>query len=272
MVHVATAAAHAAWCFCRGPCVTLPRGGMRQPHPRPLEVCHPSLRAVNESSLARMLISMWRLPALGVLFDLDGVLVDSTECVRRAWYEWAARHGVDGRATYPLGLGRTTLDHLRLAAPELATTAHAGAVAALEDAYVEAVTAQPGAVTALAALAAAGLPWGVVTSCPRPAALDRLDAAGLKAPAVLVSADDVARPKPAPDGYRAGCARLGVPPSRVVVFEDAPAGIEAARTAGAAAVAVGVPADGLPWIADLSAVTFVPDAASGGVDVVSGHR
>jgi mannitol-1-/sugar-/sorbitol-6-phosphatase len=173
-----------------------------------------------------------------VLFDLDGVLVDSLACTAGAWYEWTREHGLDGPGTLAIGHGRTTLDHIRAVAPELGTPEEAARVDALEERYLSEVTAQPGAHEAIAALTTLGLSWGIVTSCGRPAALARLAAARLPGPAVLVTADDVARHKPAPDGYQLGCQRLGVAPATAVVFEDAPSGLAAARAAGTQVIAV----------------------------------
>jgi mannitol-1-/sugar-/sorbitol-6-phosphatase len=179
----------------------------------------------------------------GVLFDLDGVLVNSTPCLRAAWFAWAERAGVDAASTFALGCGRTTLDHLRLAAPGLATAEQVAALDELEEANVGLVRAAPGALAATAALPASR--WGVVTSCARDVARARLRVSGLPEPAVLVTADDVDRAKPAPDGYRRGCADLAVAPEHVLVFEDSPAGVSAAHTAGCRVIAIGgaVPGD-----------------------------
>ena len=78
----------------------------------------------------------------------------------------------------------------------------------------------------------------IVTSGSRELARARLAGAGLPAPAVLVSADDVRAGKPDPEGYRRAAALLGVPPERCLAVEDAPAGIAAARAAGARTVAL----------------------------------
>jgi mannitol-1-/sugar-/sorbitol-6-phosphatase len=178
------------------------------------------------------------LIANAVLFDLDGVLVDSLACTSGAWYEWTREHGLDGPATLAIGHGRTTLDHIRAVAPELATVEQAARVDALEEHYVGEVTAQPGAHAAIDALTELGLSWAIVTSCGRPAALARLAATKLPVPAVLVTADDVTRHKPAPDGYLLGCQRTGTAPGSAVVIEDAPSGVAAARAAGTRVIAV----------------------------------
>jgi sugar-phosphatase len=80
--------------------------------------------------------------------------------------------------------------------------------------------------------------WAVVTSTSRAMALSLLATAGLPAPAVLVSADDVLRNKPAPDGYLLAAHHVGVEPERALVVEDSLQGIAAAREAGMDVVAI----------------------------------
>jgi mannitol-1-/sugar-/sorbitol-6-phosphatase len=170
-----------------------------------------------------------RIWALGILFDLDGVLVDSSRCIFRAWCEWATAHGLDVETTFSLGQGRRTLDHIRLAAPELATPTEVAHLDELEEKYISATTVQPGARDAVEQLV--GLRWGVVTSCGTTGAIARLRQAEIERPPTLVSGEDVRAGKPAPDGYLLGAERLGLRPDQVLAFEDAPSGIVAANRA-----------------------------------------
>ena len=80
--------------------------------------------------------------------------------------------------------------------------------------------------------------WAIVTSCPRGFALALIARAGLTMPPVLVSADDVARGKPAPDPYALAATRLAIEPSQTLVVEDSASGIDAAHAAGMEAVYV----------------------------------
>ncbi|GIF12706.1 HAD-IA family hydrolase [Actinoplanes teichomyceticus] len=168
--------------------------------------------------------------ARGLLFDLDGVLVDSSAAIRRAWWEWAGAKGLDPATTFAAGHGRQTMDHIRAVAPHLAVPAEERRIDELEARYADAVEPQPGAGPLVASLAE--VPWGVVTSCSAQAARTRLERAGIGVPPVLVHAGDVGRGKPHPDGYLRGAELIGVDPAEVVVFEDAPSGIEAAVAAG----------------------------------------
>ena len=197
---------------------------------------------------------------MGVLFDLDGVLVDSSACLFVAWCEWAAGHGIDGEAAYAVGSGRTTIEQIRAVAPQLATETEVQRLDALEDRYVTEVTAQPGARRAVEGLA--GARWGIVTSCPLDNAMARLAQAGLPVPDTFICAGDVVNGKPAPDAYLLGAQRLGLSPRDVLVFEDAPLGIAAAKAAGmqVTALATTHPVDELGdadfSIADLAGATF----------------
>ena len=121
----------------------------------------------------------------------------------------------------------------------------------------------PGAAEALAALVDA--PNAIATSCTMPLALARIASSGLVAPTVLVTADQTAHGKPAPDPYLLAAERLGVDPTRCLVVEDAPLGLQAARAAGCATLAVvtttareKLQADAV--VGDLSEVRFEADA------------
>ena len=200
---------------------------------------------------------------MGVLFDLDGVLVDSSACLFLAWCEWAAGHGIDGAAAYAAGSGRTTLEQIRAVAPELATEPEAKRLDALEDRYVTEVKAQRGAREAVEELA--GGRWGIVTSCPLDNARARLEQAGIPPPETFICAGDVVNGKPAPDAYLLGAQRLGLSPGDVLVFEDAPLGIAAAKAAGARVTALTTThaldelADADFQVADLGDVAFSTD-------------
>lgn len=175
----------------------------------------------------------------GVLFDCDGVLVDSLEAAAVAWDRWSARWAphFDFRTQVRHGVRAVDLV-AELVAPEAVDRA-AAELAAEELATVDGTTAVPGAIALTRALSGAGVPWAVVTSGLRPLALARITAAGLEVPDVVVTAEDVSAGKPHPEPYLAGAARLGLAASTCAVFEDAPAGVRAAHAAGVSTV-VGV--------------------------------
>lgn len=177
-----------------------------------------------------------RLACDALLFDLDGVLVDSTACVENTWRTWAARHGLDGDAVVRTAHGRRAHEMVRLCVPHADPDAELAALVAHESTATEGVLEVPGAHTLLASLPADR--WAVVTSGVRAVAEHRLRHVGLPIPRVMVCADEVARGKPDPEGYLAAAARLGIDPAACLVIEDAPAGLAAARAGGMRAVAV----------------------------------
>ena len=165
-----------------------------------------------------------------LLFDLDGVLIDSSPAIVRNWQKWAARHNIDVAAIMRVAHGVRSIETIQQVAPHLDAEAEATWLTAAEVADTAGVTAMPGAQKLLAALPTDA--WTVVTSGGRELAQARLRAAGLPIPAQIVTADDVTQGKPAPEPYLLGAQRLGVAPARCLVIEDAPAGIQAGRRAG----------------------------------------
>ncbi|AOW11505.1 glycerol-3-phosphatase [Hydrogenophaga crassostreae] len=171
------------------------------------------------------------------LFDMDGTLLSSIAAAERVWTAWARRHGVDAEALLAHLHGRRAIDTIRaLNLPGVDAVAEAAAITQAEINDVDGVAPIAGAPAFLAALPVGH--WAVVTSAPRALAERRMAAAGLPIPAVLITAEDVGNGKPAPDGYRLAAARLGMETHNCVVFEDAPAGIQAGETAGAAVVVI----------------------------------
>ena len=187
-----------------------------------------------------------------ILFDLDGVLVDSRSVVERTWHRWAALRGVHDPALVQRAHGRRSIETVREAAPHLDAEEEVRWLAAAELADFDGVRALPGAARALTALKEGE--WAVVTSGGNELAQRRLAYAKLPIPSVLVAAEAVAAGKPAPDGYRLAADRLGLDPSRCVVIEDTPAGIQSGRLARARVVALS---------------TTFPKAALAGAEVVA---
>jgi mannitol-1-/sugar-/sorbitol-6-phosphatase len=165
-----------------------------------------------------------------ILFDLDGVLVDSTGAVDREWREWARRKGVDGDAVMAIAHGVRTIEVIRRVAPHLQAEAEVLELESREADHQEGVRVMPGAVALVRSIPEGR--WGVVTSGTRLLASARLRFCGLPVPKVLVTADDVEHGKPHPEPYLKGAQRLGFAPADCLVIEDAPAGIRSARAAG----------------------------------------
>lgn len=200
----------------------------------------------------------------GVLFDLDGTLIDSMPGSMRAWHSWAQEYAIGPAALTALG-GRPAREIVYSLLPADAVEAGLARIHELEVAAAAAgIDVLPGAVEAFTALPANRV--AIVTSCTGPLLAARLEGSGLRRPREIVCVDDLTNGKPAPDPFLLGAYRIGVDPHRCLVVEDAPAGLAAARAAGCATLAVGnthqhdeLDADG--HAADLSQVRFLNSAA-----------
>jgi sugar-phosphatase len=171
-----------------------------------------------------------------VLFDMDGVLVDSLENIERRLRAWATRHGLDPQHVIDVSPGRTNAELVAEVAPHLDAHAEARLLVEREIVDTDGITACAGAAELIGTLPAQS--WAVVTSGHRPVALSRLRIAGLPLPRVLVTADDVRAGKPDPEGYLAAARLLGTHPADCLVIEDAAAGLHAAKAAGMRAMAI----------------------------------
>jgi sugar-phosphatase len=179
---------------------------------------------------------MPKFECAAILFDMDGVLVDSTPAVARAWNRWALANGLDPKPVIDGAHGRRTVETIRAFAPHIDAEKEARRIESVEAMDLEGVTVIPGAAQLLRSLPEGK--WGVVTSATRPMATSRLRDTGLVVPRVLVSADDVVNGKPHPEPYLKGAAGLGIAPELCLVFEDSPAGIRAANDAGMRVIAL----------------------------------
>lgn len=203
----------------------------------------------------------------GILFDLDGVLVDSGAVVTRTWRKWAEGRGLDPERILEVAHGRRTAEIVRLFAPDVDADSEARELEQIEANELEGVLEIEGARELLSSLPPHG--WTVVTSGTRSLASTRMRYVGLPLPERFVSADDVENGKPHPEAYLKGAEIVGVPPEECVVIEDAPSGVSSARAAGMRVVAVAttydhddlLEADAV--VASLASIQAAPRAAGG---------
>jgi mannitol-1-/sugar-/sorbitol-6-phosphatase len=179
---------------------------------------------------------MKKLFCRAILFDLDGVLVDSGEKIQQHWSRWAVAHGINPHLAVEACHGRSSVQTVELLAPHLDAQSEAERLEAEQGMDTKGLQRIAGAYDLLTALPVNA--WAVVTSGKKETALARLAFAGLPCPVVLITADDVSRMKPDPDGYMLAANRLGVPPEECLVVEDSLVGITAAKLAGMQVVAV----------------------------------
>ena len=190
------------------------------------------------------------------------MLVDSRRCIEHVWEAWATIHRCDARQILATAHGRRTSETLREIAPELDVAAEVARLDAMEQEETRGLNLMPGAAPLLASLPFDR--WAVVTSGSPRVARFRLASTSIPIPAILITAADVARGKPAPDGYLQAAESLAIAAADCVVIEDAPVGVAAARAAGMRVIALGGTAAPdalreadyyLPHLGDLAATT-----------------
>ena len=186
--------------------------------------------------------AVWKASAL--LFDNDGVLVDSNAAGEDAWREWAVAHRLDPAEVLAGIHGRRSRETVSLFVPGDGAEAATAHIDALELASAGRTRPLAGAADLVASVPDEAR--AVVTSAPRALVMARLTAAGIPVPAVVVTSEDVSAGKPAPDPYLVAAARLGLDVAECAIFEDSANGIAAALAAGAGTViGVGTSALGL---------------------------
>ena len=172
----------------------------------------------------------------GVLFELDGVLIDSTPAVTRVWRQWALEHGFNPEEVVARVPGRSSLATVREYLPTADQAADNREIERREMQDADGIIALPGVRELLLELPAER--WTIATSCTRPLAEVRQRAAGLPIPERLVTSADVTLGKPHPEPFLQAAAKLGFSASDCVVVEDVPAGMRAGKAAGASVIAI----------------------------------
>jgi sugar-phosphatase len=220
---------------------------------------------------------MTHIRCSAILFDMDGVLVDSTSAVARVWALWARKHGLEPEEVVRKGHGRPNLATIQELLPHGDYDAENREVERLEIQDFSDVVALPGALHLLQNIPQSC--WAVVTSATFPLAEVRLRAAGLPIPQHLVTASDLQRGKPFPDPYLKGAAVLQVLPADCVVAEDASSGVRSGKAAGARVLGLCTTSTeaelrsaGADWIVgDLSVLSLDPSPENEIITLVLRH-
>jgi mannitol-1-/sugar-/sorbitol-6-phosphatase len=170
-----------------------------------------------------------------LLFDMDGVLIDSTPAVARVWRRWAIEHGFNPEEVVGRAHGRPSLTTVREYLPNSDHEKENREVERREIQDLEGVVPLPGSLELLASLPEER--WTIVTSCTRRLAEVRVAAAGLPVPKKLITSSDITNGKPHPEPYLKAASLLGFPMAKCIVLEDVPAGIRSGKSAGARVIA-----------------------------------
>lgn len=210
---------------------------------------------------------MTQIECAGLLFDLDGVLINSTPAVARVWRRWAIEHGFNPEEVVARAHGRPSLTTVREYLPHADHEMENREVERREIEDLEGVVPLPGALDLLASLPEDR--WTIVTSCTRPLAEVRIRVAGLPLPKKIITSNDITHGKPHPEPFLKGAAMLGFRPEECVVFEDVPAGVRAGKAAGARVIAftttvqpVALGEAGADWILNSCADVHLIDSNS----------
>lgn len=174
---------------------------------------------------------MGEIHCAALLFDLDGVLINSTPAVARVWRRWAVEHGFDPEEVVARAHGRPSLTTVREYLPNSDHEAENREVERREIEDLAGIVPLPGALALLSRLPEER--WTIVTSCTRALAEVRIQAAGLPVPGRFVTSNDIIHGKPHPEPFLKGAAVLGFPAEQCIVLEDVPAGVRAGKAAGA---------------------------------------
>jgi mannitol-1-/sugar-/sorbitol-6-phosphatase len=180
--------------------------------------------------------TMTAIRCAALLFDMDGVLIDSTPAVARVWRGWALERGFDPERVVASAHGRPSLTTVREYLPNADHEKENREVERREIEDLDGVVPLPGALELLASLPADR--WTIVTSCTRRLAEVRLKAAGLPIPPRMITSNDITHGKPNPEPFLKGASVLGFPAADCAVVEDAAAGVRAGKAAGAKVIAL----------------------------------
>lgn len=175
--------------------------------------------------------------AKGLIFDLDGTLVDSHRAVEQVWARWCDRHRIPLSDVLAICHGVRSEETIRRLAPQLDAEAEAAWLESPQVSRPDGVLPIPGARELLCSLPDGH--WAICTSGSLPLSIPKLDITELPLPRIRVTAEQVSRGKPDPEPYLLAARLLGLAAEDCLVFEDAPAGIASALAAGCRVVIVG---------------------------------
>ncbi|MBQ4811741.1 HAD-IA family hydrolase [Pseudoalteromonas luteoviolacea] len=176
---------------------------------------------------------------LGVIFDMDGTLVDSDKAIAKAIAPWCKMHDLDLDMVLREGRGIRFEDFISRFVPHLDVHQEARNLEGAEATFADNVCEIIGANAFIEHLSRLQLPWVLATSADRENAVSRMQNCNLPVPALMITAEDVLRGKPDPEPFEKAANKLGISSRKCLVFEDSIAGVKGALAAGCDVVVVG---------------------------------
>lgn len=177
----------------------------------------------------------------GILFDLDGTIIESITATERAWCKWGLRNQIDLDELFANLHGRPAEQTIRRFLPDASEEQIAIECQwqeDLESTDTEGVYPLPGAIEFLQQLNQLHVPWAIVTSGTIRVATARMHKTGVPTPPILITPECVTHGKPHPEPYQLGAKKLGLNVGECLVFEDAVSGVEAGKAAGCRTIGI----------------------------------
>ncbi|MCF2856625.1 HAD-IA family hydrolase [Pseudoalteromonas sp. SMS1] len=175
----------------------------------------------------------------GVIFDMDGTLVDSDQAIAKAILPWCELHDLELDKVLTAGRGMRFADFIKRFVPHLDIRNEAQNLEKTEETFAEHVIEVAGAGRFISYLCDMSLPWILATSADLDNAISRMQTCQLPIPKDMVTAQDVKKGKPDPEPFILAAKKLGLSTQACVVFEDSDAGVTGALEAGCDVVVVG---------------------------------